>query len=400
MKNKIIEVIGIKLPDTFSEKRLLRSPLNHLDGSRLDAYDLEHLDDDTIFYDVFFDIRNRFLYTIGPPFLNLRNHLFPITCRFNNNKEKHLLKVEEYFDNKLAIGRIPLKGLSLYNENYLELDFNNRFQWSGKIKVNRYEPKTVVLTTIQKDNRIRWIKDWIEFYSQNYKIDQTVIYDNNSSNRSDLKTINSENLLIMAWDYKYGPIRSHENQFCQLGSLNHCRLKFGSKNTIMNFDIDELLCLGKAEFKRYINRYNLTLFNGYRVPYIKPVSEDYSYKNFSLRDPDPQQGGRKYFFQSGNVMVNNIHSALFKRHRFSLYRRLENRYYRLSGVHKKSRLCSCLLGFMSWVLKIKIVPINEAYLLHYNGITTNWKSKYWDRKEETTQSGKLVRFDIFNHNNQ
>ena len=75
---KIIEVASIKLPDTFEERRILRSEKNHLDGAKLDTYDLEQYDDDTVFYDVFFDIKNRFLYTIGPPFLNLQNHLLPI----------------------------------------------------------------------------------------------------------------------------------------------------------------------------------------------------------------------------------------------------------------------------------------------------------------------------------
>ncbi len=55
---KIINVNSVKLPDFFSEKRILKSELNHLDGSRLEAYDLEQYDNDTVFYDVFFDIKN------------------------------------------------------------------------------------------------------------------------------------------------------------------------------------------------------------------------------------------------------------------------------------------------------------------------------------------------------
>lgn len=391
---KIIEVASIKLPDTFKERRILRSETNHLDGAKLDTYDLEQYDDDTVFYDVFFDIKNRFLYTIGPPFLNLQNHLLPITCRINNNRDTDVLKVEEYYANKIAIGRVPSSDLSLHEDNIVEFNFNNRFQWSGKVKLNRHETAPVILTTIQKDNRVRWVNEWMDFYSRNYKINQTIIYDNKSANRNELQTINSGNLLILAWDYKYGPIRSHDNQFCQLGSLNHCRLKFGSDNIIMNFDIDELLCLRKQEFKKYFYRYSLVLFNGYRVPFIKPTSEDYSYKDFLFRDRYPQQGGRKYFYNSNKVIVNNIHTALLKRNRNCLYRRLEAIYYKMSGFYTFNRFHIWFLKLMSMLLRIKVVPIHEAYFLHYTGITNNWKAKYWNRKEEISQSDGLVRLDI------
>jgi hypothetical protein len=391
---QIIEVTSIKLPLDFSEKRELRYNINHVNGSILDPGDIEQYDNDTVVYDVFFDIMNRSLYTVGPPFLNLQRILFPITCRINNGKRKHLLQVEEYFDRNIAIGRISLQNLSLYDENVIEFDFNNRFQWNDIIKLNRFQIKPIILTTIQRDNRIQWIKEWIEFYSYNYNIDQVIIYDNNSSNRDDLKSIVDARLTIIEWDFKYGPTRSHANQFCQLGSLNHCRLKFGANNIIMNFDIDELLYLKKPGLQKYINRYNLMLFDGYRVPFIKPISEDYSYADFLFRDSEPQQGGRKYFYNSSNVIANNIHTALLKRHGISLYRRLETIYYKLSRTHKISRLYSYLLRFISIILKLKIVPVNEAYFLHYTGITNNWKSRYWNRKEETALLDKHIKFNI------
>ncbi|RPH51047.1 MAG: hypothetical protein EHM85_08225 [Desulfobacteraceae bacterium] len=383
------------MPDAISEKRMLNSDKNHLDGTRLDAYDMEQYDNDTVFYDVFFDIKNKYLYTVGPPFLNLQKILFPINCRINNDKKQYPLQVNEYFNKEIAIGRVSLKNLPLYDENLIEIDFNKRFQWSGRIKLNRFEIKPIILTTIQKDNRIRWINEWVEFYSRNFKIDQTIIYDNNSSNRDDLKAISNEKLLIVSWPFKYGPIRSHDNQFCQRGSLNHCRLKFGSDNMIMNFDIDELLYLEKPELQRYINRYDLILFNAYRVPYVKPVSEDYSYKDFSFRDSEPQVGGRKYVYRPSSVIANDRHNVLLKKHRKSLYKRLKNRYAKLCEVQNKSWVLRCLLRVMSMILKMKIVPINEAYYLHYTGISTNWKSIYWNRKEDTSLTDKHVLFNIF-----
>jgi hypothetical protein len=391
---KIIDVTSIKLPCAFSEKRMLRYEKNHLNGLSLDEYDLEQYDNDTIFYDVFFDVKNQFLYTIGPPFLNLKKSLFPIFCRINNDNKKHSLLVTEYFDHKIAIGRISVKDLSLYDENLIEFNFNYQFQWSGRIELNKYEANPVILTTIQKDNRIRWIQEWIEFYSRHYDVDQTIIYDNSSCNRGDLESISSGNLLIVAWDFKYGPIRSHDNQFCQLGSLNHCRLKFGSNNIIMNFDIDELLYAEKLGLKRCIKKYNLILFNAYRVPFIKPESENYSYEDFSFRDSELQRGGMKYLYKPNKMIVNNVHSALMKRHETSLHRRLEDKYYRISEIAKKSLVNSFLLKFISEILKLKIVPVKEAYFLHYTGITNNWKSRYWNKKEETLLSDKHIKFNI------
>jgi hypothetical protein len=163
----------------------------------------------------------------------------------------------------------------------------------------------------------------------------------------------------------------------------------------MNFDIDELLYLGESELQKYINRYDLILFNAYRVPYIKPGSEDYSYKDFSFRDTEPQVGGRKYIYKPASVITNDRHNVLLKKHRKSFHKRLKNKYSKLCEVQNKSWVYSCLLRFMSKILKMKIVPINEAYYLHYTGISTNWKSIYWNRKEETSRTDKHVRFDIF-----
>jgi hypothetical protein len=149
-----------------------------------------------------------------------------------------------------------------------------------------------------------------------------------------------------------------------------------------------------SELHKHIDRYNLTLFNGYRVPYIKPQSEDYSYLDFRFRDSYPQQGGRKYFYKSDSVMINNIHSALLRSSRISPYRRLETIYYRLYGRNGKSWIYSFLLKIISKILKLKVVPIKEGYFLHYTGITNNWKSKYWNRKVETIKSDGLISLDI------
>ena len=57
----------------------------------------------------------------------------------------------------------------------------------------------------------------------------------------------------------------------------------------------------------------------------------------------------------------------------------------------KSMLSALLISI---ILKLKIVPINEAYFLHYTGITNNWKSRYWNKKDETLLSDKLIKLNI------
>lgn len=389
-----IDVNSVILPDAYGQKRGLRSDKSHLDGSALDEYDLEQYDDDTVFYDVFLDYKNQFLYTVGPPFLNLEKRLSPISCRMNNGSERRPLQISEYYDHKVAIGRMPLRGLALDEENAVELDFNGCFKWEGRVGLNRHQTAPVILTTIQKNNRVRWITEWMEFYRSNYGVGRTIIYDNGSDNIDELKALSGCGLEIVSWPYKYGPIRSHDNQFCQLGSLNHCRLKFGSNNMIMNFDIDEMLYAEKQAFKKYISRYCLILFNGYRVPFIKPASEDYSYADFSFRDKEPQGGGRKYLYRPDRVLVNNVHSAFIKRHAAGLWRRLENRYYRLSGAEGQGLFHRILLKLISKILRVKIVPITEAHFFHYTGITNNWKARYWDRMEESVLSDRHIRFNL------
>jgi hypothetical protein len=393
MKN-FITVNSVKLPEDFTEKRGLRLDKKHFNETKLEAYDLAQYDYDTVFYDVFFDARNRFIYTIGPPFLNLNKSLFPITYRINDDSRIYKLKITEYFDELLAIGKIPLKDLQVYDENIIEFNFNNHFQWKGRIKLNKYKVQPIVLTTIQKNNRIQWIKEWVEFYSERHKVNQTIIYDNGSCNRDDLKTISDEHISIVAWDFKYGPIRSHGNQFCQLGSLNHCRLKFGLNNIIMNFDIDELLHLRSSNLNRYWWKYDLVLFNAYRVPFIKPLSEEYSYADFTFRDVIPQNDGYKYFFRPKAINVNNIHDALLKKRPRKIYRKLEHIFNKLNRLQSKNILLNSLINTMSLILRRKFVPICDGYFLHYTGITNNWKSIYWDRKKETILTDKHIRFEI------
>ena len=66
--------------------------------------------------------------------------------------------------------------------NRVELDFNGVFDVALDIERNRQQRQTRILSTLQKNNRSRWIKDWIRYYREYFDIDAVVLYDNGSEN--------------------------------------------------------------------------------------------------------------------------------------------------------------------------------------------------------------------------
>ncbi len=225
---------AILLPEQLAFRRQLRSNRRHTDGLPLDASDLSQYDDDTVFYDAFFNIGNTRLYLLGPPMLNLLQLLTPLTLKVNEQIQRTAIK--EYFKGRITIVEVDVENLEVKPVNQLEIDFNGHFTYSGNVPENTLLPHKRILSTLQKNNEIHWIRDWVNFYRLNFDIDQVVIYDNGSENFDELKTALPD-VVFESWPYKHGITRSHLNKYCQYGSLNHCRLKYGKGSIVFNFDI-------------------------------------------------------------------------------------------------------------------------------------------------------------------
>ncbi len=222
------------------------------------------LDVKTIFYDVIFLRRENCVLGLGPPLFNLKNELFPAKFLVDGKSVKFQMEESkrQFF--------FRSEKLSFTPQNVLQVTFCFR-HFESKVNVNLAHidcaelenDRKLSISTLQKDNNLEWIKDWILWHSRLYKVTQVILYDNGSSNQkalvSMLKSLRSEvNIVFVEWSFIYGV----SPYFCaQIGALNHCRLMFGASNGdvenryCINLDIDEyLVYLGSEDLQDYLDR--------------------------------------------------------------------------------------------------------------------------------------------------
>lgn len=196
----------------------------------------EEFDSEIFIYDIFSDLKRTYL--IGPPSsLDVWNHFFQY-AKFDRNKVS-IDRVKIY---KNKIDKV------IINQHFNSLEFKG---FSTKIRKNSFNTYKNVLYSLQKNNHLLWIKDWIEWYKNNHKIDCVILYDNNSDiyDIEELRTLlNSFGLksFVEAVPYKYGPSAHNgsfwDSDFLQYAMFEHVRYFYCNNNAkLINSDIDELI---------------------------------------------------------------------------------------------------------------------------------------------------------------
>jgi len=305
--------------------------------------DLERYDNRTLFYDVW--IAQSTLWLLGPPLLSLEATPIDVTC----NGEPVELQLERVAaeSEKLLIWHAPL--VTVLPLNQIVVQFGNV---TSRLELEPHQPPTQrrrILTTLQKDNRIDWIADWIAWYAHHYAIDAVVLYDNASAEQQHLpgrlanalqprlQPCSLQQVTVVHWNAPYGLIvnYNHANFFCQHGSLNHCPRRFAKPgDTILNFDIDELLFC-KPSLLANIAEHKLLSFDSYWVPIPKDLEQDYSFATFKHRERKARGTCHKYVLQWHGGEHLCVHYVVD------------------STPHR--------------------VPLENGYYLHYRGISTFWK---------------------------
>jgi hypothetical protein len=374
------------LPESVGLERDLRSKIRHVDNKPLDEKDLSEYDNHTVFYDVFFNVGNSRLYLLGPPLLNLRKALLPLSVKLNGIKVS--LSINEYFKKRYVEICAEVPPDSVRTVNRVELDFNGVFDVALNVEWNQQQRHTRILTTLQKNNRPTWIKEWVRYYQTCFDIDAVVLYDNGSENIQQLRE-ELDGVIIEDWNYPYGVISSHDNKFCQYGSLNHCRLKYGCGSVIFNFDIDEILCVDSVWLNQQLQRFDVLYFDSYSVPFTRIDVENYTFGDFSKRNRYSRKSAKKYIYHDASVIANNVHYTRNVKSEF--LNKIQAEIIRLLRKMMKIRLFSKLAVFLiESISKTRQVELHEGYFLHYDGITTNWKSIYHNRLGQESDSVNLV----------
>ncbi|MGM0444736.1 MAG: glycosyltransferase family 2 protein [Fibrobacterota bacterium] len=380
-----IKLHSLTLPEKTSLQRSLRCPYQQ-NGESFSEDDLRNYDFTTLFYDVFFDTSNRMLYTVGPPFLNLRRELFPITCRVNGKKRRYGYR--EYFNHRIGIGAVRLPRAAVQSMNTVSFRFGNGFSKTVKVPLNTEPPSPRILTAIQKNNRPRWIADWAAFYREKYAVDRVIIYDNGSDTVDEIKNLARQHsyISIVPWDFPYGTYRNSGNKFCQIGALNHCRLRFGRSSVIFNFDVDELLHYSSKKIDMHMKYGKMLSFGQYYVPVAEAPGEEYSFDDFSLRESQKREIHRKYIFRSDRILVNFVHTARTKPNNavMVLEKMAEKIYTNIVQFLSEKKMNRVLSAVKKVYPLLPYKKIHDGWFLHYRGITTGWK-KELKRLEATSR---------------
>ncbi|MBF0489369.1 MAG: glycosyltransferase [Candidatus Omnitrophica bacterium] len=309
---------------------------------------IESYDDKTLFYDVFLTPNNSTLILIGPPFLNLQNELGELSIQFNGK-----VIPLSWENNEGVITIIRADVALVFPINLVRVSFkNSNEEFSFKVPQNIINFKGRTLVTLQKNNKLIWIKDWIHHYLP--LVDQIIIYDNGSDNFKEIQSLSNDKVKIVPWVFKYGPPKSFKNDFCQAGALNHCYLKFIESGYLFNFDIDEILIIKTNELNDLLRGVDWVQFDSYMVAREGVVTDDFSFKDFKYREKELRRKSFKYCIRKEAAKYLDVHgvvSSLVDKPHFSKY-----------------------------------------FFLHYRGITSNWKNYIF--KETQAYINDLVRIDF------
>ena len=374
------ELNTVTIPEDDNLRRQIRKPLPSQVRIDYEQGLLGEYDSRTIFYDVFVH-ENAYLYrenfftrppncatiiAIGPALLNLEESLLPVTIDIGI----HTLRMRKILcDRKMCIFTAELPKPWWYDSPKIaKINFANGF--ACEIQLRAPTPlvgNTVV--TMQKDNKIEWLKDWAAYYRSQSFIEHAVIYDNNSANQTEMTAELDGIATVIPWNFPFGILNRGDTRYVQTSALNHFKIRYLRKSMLFNFDIDELLVVKNERAFRLAMRRRTTRFNNYTVPYIPPSAADYSFADFTKRAAEPRNLGCKYMARSDLRSYCKPHVAAL--------------YEQINGAFPLSTLAAKM--YPKFIAHGKILPVEHAYFLHYAGITSNWRSFYHDRLQPYRQ---------------
>ncbi len=363
--------------------------------------ELKRFDSRTIFFDVFLDSRQRKLRALGPRLLNLKSKILPLKVYVDDQAITFRLDEVDrlvFFESQ----KLPTN----LNENFsVRFEFKTFFR---TMELNLSESKTwereskdshLTITTLQKDNYIEWIEDWVKWHSRLFGVKRLIFYDNGSSNRDQLLRRLSHledevKVIYVDWDFPYGLL---QYECAQPGSLNHARLAFPIRNSYcINLDIDEFLVLPKDKnLVEYLDQklansaLGAVIFSQYLVPnIIQPQAEDiprfhqfiYRFKHFgkpSRNHTWSEVMRMKYIYHFDRIGYNGAHRTMSDKNK--LFAKRYSILHKLNFYFKK-----CLREPFRYILlrhipKPKIdachASKDELYFFHFLGLNTGWRTK-------------------------
>ena len=209
---------------------------------RLSAEQDAFCDHETVFCDVFVSPDGS-LCCIGPPFGSLGK---PTRVSINGRRRRFRVEIPAT-GRVFALVRVPVDDREVDSPLRVDVDFRSfSVSFTHVPDLGAVDRVDLMLGTIQKDNHPLWIRDWCMWHSRVHGVERIVIYDNGSEDwdgsYAGLGDLGGVDLVLVKWNYPFGPPDRLDLNFSQPAAANHCRLKFGHAAAwLVSLDLDEYL---------------------------------------------------------------------------------------------------------------------------------------------------------------
>ncbi|MFK7891910.1 MAG: glycosyltransferase family 92 protein [Granulosicoccus sp.] len=218
-----------------------------------ESSDYANFETHTLLHDVFLAQNGKQIVAIGPPLLNLASVLTPVLLTITGWKKP--IKARCQHRARFSCYRFDLpKALHHATSLGIEVSFGGELRFDFQIARQVCRPAELQLITLQKNNEVAWILDWIQYYAH-LGVDRILLYDNGSDNIAELEQAlqnlpSDVELILVRWHYAYGPSTSTRNRFCQSSQNNHAYYCFGQAAWAAHFDIDEYLVINDPDVRK------------------------------------------------------------------------------------------------------------------------------------------------------
>lgn len=208
----------------------------------------------TLIYDAFWDERRHSICCVSPPLLNLQDNLTAVRAHPSGETCPTGIDHRRWLD----IGTItPPQGTTA-----LEIDTTtSRYYVAPQPNHSDLFRGRRTVFTMNKNNKLEWIHDWVRFYVDRHGCDAVLLYDNGSEHYTTgdlhdaIQSVNGTLVVaVVPWPFPYGvfdgrlpiPMGLFDSFYSQAALFEHARRRFlQGARSVLNADIDELsLCEG------------------------------------------------------------------------------------------------------------------------------------------------------------
>ena len=380
MKYRIYTPQSAFIPSTAPIQRKPLGARKHIFGRRApEPAEFVQFETHALVHDIFLVHDANQVVAIGPPLLNLSSKLTPVHLTVEGGGKPIKARIANRSRFYTYTFDLP-DVLHSCNKLSIQLSFADQYHFKFDLQRQLCDSVNLQLATIQKDNPVIWILDWIQYY-EHLGVERILLYDNGSTNLLEIEQAlenltSTIDLILIVWPYKFGPRASTRNRFCQWSRTSHAFGCFGQAIWTANFDLDEYLIFQQnstdvhASTDRAVESGVLTSltqnadprvgqlrFDSHWVPNVASTFDGHS-RDTDL-DPDRDQA------------IDNVHTVRNFPYREKLPRGTGQKYLvRQQALHyAKTHNCRLKFGY-----RRVHVPVSEAAFLHYKPLTTEWKA--------------------------